>query len=302
MSFSYPKDGIKRKGSIELPINFKYTPISSVRQPFQYETPRPIPFTWSAVNKQLISQLFKLESYICGKVVLELGSGFGIPSIVSLYLGAKYVYTTDGNDDILSILPIIFNKNNISDSKYTIKKLTYNNFNNFQLNAHKHKHIDIILASNIFNNNIQNGLNFYQTIEHFFDNYINKQRNKFIKKQKNEYKNKQYIIPNIRKQFNHFTPNNNKKNEDLNLPITNGGYLPYSIKPKSIIINNNNNNNNNNAQTIINTGTHTGNKSPNTTATTTSTTTNSHNSDDDISTNTITSYNHQLPNTVHNHK
>ncbi len=237
--------------------------------------PRPIPFTWSAVNKQLISQLFKLESYICNKVVLEFGSGFGIPSIVSLYLGAKYVYATDGNDDILGVLPIIFNKNNISDSKYCIKKLIYNNFNNFEFVETK-KHIDIILASNIFNTNIQNSLNFYETIEHFFDNYIHKQRKKFFKKQKNEYKNNQHIIPNIRKQFNNIIPNNS----DLNLPITNGGYLPLKLKPIYIT------NKGQSKPIITNTNgniTHT--KSPQTVSIATS--------DDDISINTLFTVNNR---------
>merc|ERR1719445_2826165 len=95
MSFSYSTNGRHSSGAIQMPSNFSLTPASpsdSPSAPFQpVQAPSPVPFSWSSVNEQLMHKLFRLEPYFRNKVVLELGAGFGIASMVSLHLGAKHV-------------------------------------------------------------------------------------------------------------------------------------------------------------------------------------------------------------------
>lgn len=181
-----------------------------------------------------MTKLKDVQNYFKDKVVLELGAGFGIPSLVALNLGAKYVYVTDGNDDVLSILPVIFNKNHVPSNKYTTKKLLFNQWDDLRgivddcRNNVKQANIDIILASDVLDTKT-NAANFFDTVKFYFDVYKEQQRKKFRKRKQKEFENK-VLTPNVQQQFNRFT-SNKVMFGDIKKPVTNGGVLPCLLKP-----------------------------------------------------------------------
>ncbi|ETO26101.1 hypothetical protein RFI_11034 [Reticulomyxa filosa] len=104
-------------------------------------------------SKMLAAYLPTLKRYIKGKIVLELGSGFGMPSIAAIKNGAKYTYITDKDPLVLNLIPKIFEVNDIPKHKYHCQSLLWNNWTECQAllqhleSTHPHQFIDVIFCS-----------------------------------------------------------------------------------------------------------------------------------------------------------
>ena len=124
------------------------------------------------------------------------------------------------------------NRNNIPTSKYCIKKLFFNDYDDLRgvlrdcRKNIKQTNIDIILASDVLDTS-DNAITFFETISFYFNIYKEQQRLKFRKRKQKEFENKQ-STPNVQCQFNAFQK---KAVNDIKKPITNGGVLPYLLKP-----------------------------------------------------------------------
>lgn len=238
MSFSYSTNGQHSSGAIQMPSNFSYTPADAAhsdrptQMPFQVQvTPRrapsPVPFSWSPINEQLMHKLFRLEPYFRNKVVLELGAGFGIASMVSLHLGAKHVLLTDAHPEILSLLPVILQHNRVAAHRTTVLPLQWQcKEHHTQLLAHCQRHlaqsnVDLLLAADVIQNT-HSAQAFFESVDFFFAHFIATQRAIFRRHQTRDRERAQ-ATPSVQRLFADFAGD---ARMDVNRPLTNGGCLP----------------------------------------------------------------------------
>lgn len=73
----------------------------------------------------MIDYLPNISKYLDNKIILELGCGFGAPSIAAIKLGAKFVYATDNDSYLLKSIPIVFNQNKIKPNKYSFVNIIF---------------------------------------------------------------------------------------------------------------------------------------------------------------------------------
>lgn len=184
----------------------------------------------------MVQEVINLSSYIKDKVVLELGAGFAVPSLIAAANSAKYVYITDGHQDLVDFVPLIMRKNNVNPNKCAVKRLTFSVNNEMQhiLDDMRSKQLgncpDILLASDVLKTP-KMSIDFFKCILFFFQSHQKHQEKIFLQRKQREIERKQHFSPNIQQQFESFTSRNGNL-IDINFPMTNGGYVPSLMRPQ----------------------------------------------------------------------
>ena len=198
-------------------------------------------FRWSAVNEQLMHKLLRLGPYFENKVVLELGAGFGIGSILSLYLGAKHVFITDGDPELVAVIPSILERNGMTPECFTVRQLVFGEVGKIGecstssdiewiitecRRRHNKDTVGLMVAADVLDSH-QTARSFFKSISFLFERYHEDQRLLFRNRKQREMESV-HTASSIQSHFARFPENK----MDINCPITTGGVLPSTLRPQ----------------------------------------------------------------------
>ena len=135
--------------------------------------------------------VLRLWPYFEGKVVLELGSGFGIPSLISLSLGAKHVFVTDGDPSLVAAVRRIFERNKVPEDRFTAKRLLFAERGDAAAVAAecrrrlKQQSVGLLVAADVLSSE-QTASALFETVSFFFERFHDEQRRLFRARKRRE--------------------------------------------------------------------------------------------------------------------